>query len=63
MMNMNKRDCILYMMNMNKRDCILLNMYGDGDKFTEPVWYSCGKCEKCERIPFMSKDSFGLNTL
>lgn len=36
---------------MKKEDCILLNLYGDGNVFTEPVWYSCGACEKCARIP------------
>lgn len=35
----------------NKDECILLNMYGDGVKFTSPVWFSCGKHEICKRIP------------
>lgn len=34
-----------------KKECVLLNMYGDGEMFTSPVWFSCGKCKKCDRIP------------
>lgn len=34
---------------MDKKECVLLKMYGDGKQFTRPVWYSCGKCLKCER--------------
>ena len=30
-------------------DCITMKLYGDGKKFNEPVWYSCGKCKKCPR--------------
>ena len=29
--------------------CLLIDLYGDGKKFTQPVWYSCGKCKKCKR--------------
>lgn len=35
---------------MKDEDCLLLNLYGDGKRFLEPVWYSCGKCEECKRI-------------
>ena len=36
---------------ISDKDCVLLNMYGDGVKFNDPVWYSCGKCQKCRRLP------------
>jgi hypothetical protein len=32
-------------------DCTNMVLYGDGKKFTQPVWYSCGRCKPCPRDP------------
>lgn len=42
---------MMHEVKMDKKDCVLLKMYGDGKQFTQPVWFSCGKCKKCEREP------------
>ena len=36
-------------------ECVLLMLYGDGKQFLEPVWYSCGKCKVCKRVPMSDR--------
>ena len=39
------------MTNKPPDDCTNMVLYGDGEKFTQPVWYSCGRCDPCPRDP------------
>lgn len=43
------------MTNKPPDDCTNMVLYGNGTKFTKPVWYSCGRCKPCPRDPEAKK--------